>query len=546
MPTVPGYETPDVNVRPLAGVEERSIASPELFGAGARQMSETGRAFSEAGRNVTEIGIDIQRRENAAKLFTAESAALDEWMPVDQELRQTRGLNAIGSTKKATEAWAKIEEKYAGTLDNDVQRQLFKRSTGDMRRRSLNSISQHEAEQQFTAVADGAKASAINETNFAAAHANDPALVMQAKQRGADRIDAGSKLLGDAPETAEAKRADYLTNFHKQIIQSLVGPSPDAAKAYFDANKEEIAGMDRESVENLLKTGAIRKTSQDTADYVMGKGMSEAEGIAYVRSKYSGEEEEQGVIEVKTRFHEGQAARENSQKNAADQAFQIYAKAGRLSAIPAATWNAMDGQVQLSLKKQAQLDAQEKDAVTNWDRYYQLRTIAKADPDFFKDYDLRKDFGQLGKAQRESLIDLQSKASDPKKIASVRSLDSQIAASMAGQLSGDDAKIAEDKIREAINAEQQRTDKEMNETERQKFIDRMLMQGEVLSGHFYMNDPNKRVYQVSELERKQFQAFIPNAQRQQIISALKAKGRPVTEDSIIDLYESTKRRGAIK
>ena len=69
--------------------------------------------------------------------------------------------------------------------------------------------------------------------------------------------------------------------------------------------------------------------------------------------------------------------------------------------------------------------------------------------------------------------------------------------------------------------------------EKQKIIDRLLIQGEVKGGFFM--DPDKRFFEVEEGDEF-FIDDIPQEEKAQIVEALKAKGLPVTQDAINALY----------
>lgn len=546
MPTVPEYGNgaPTQTLRPLADNREQSIASPELLSAGARQLGNLAQGAVQAGSQITDIAIDMQRRDNANKVFTAETGIGSEFAPFDAQIRQRRGANAKGTTQEVTQWWDDAEKRYGDTLDNDAQRALFQHSVSQLRQRAVLSTSQHEAEQGFEAVAQSSAASAQNEIDFSAAHITEPdgdVLAQQAKQRGLERVRAASNLNGDLPETAAAKESSYLTNFHKQNIQALVDSDPTRAQAYYDANKGEIAGSEQDTVEKALKTGGIKKVAQDAATAMTAMGMSEAEGLDHIREKYSGDEQEAVSLEWRQRWAQNRQAREATQSDNADQAFKIYAQTGRISAIPSDVWNGLDGKVQIALKDKAKADVEGRAVKTDFGTYYQLYQQGIQDPSGFAKVDLRKYVSTISEADLKSLATLQSKANKPDELKDVSTLQEQLstAHNTLGWGSSDEKKKGafDNAVRNALDAEQVRQGKQLNYAERQKLIDRMVIDGKIQgSGVFY--DTRGKFYEFQGTEdAAKFVPSIPTTERAKIEGALRRRNLPVTDDAVMNLYK---------
>lgn len=550
---VPVYDAPQVEARPLPGVRQDSVASPSLLNAPAAAMERGGKQLVAAGQDIAKIAGNMADRENADALFRAENAIKTEYIAFEQQARESRrGAAAKDLTKDAADWWDRQGATHADNLSNPVQKRLFSQQVAKLRTQSMDGMSAYEAEQRRISLGESASASIASSINMAASQVNTPTerpAIMGAKDDINKRIDILAKVNGWSPEMVEAKRAESLTNLHMQVLQNMVNSDPSRAKAYFEANKAEINGANHDAIQALYKTGAAKEKAQKTSDELTNKGVSEAEGLAWIRSNLKGEEQEQASLEWKTRHAEITQARERTQRDAADQAYGIYARTGRFSAIPADVLNKLDGRVLLALKKDAQGAAEGKMPKTDWDKYYALRANMKADPRKYAmgSYDLRGDFSYLGAPERKELMKLQEDLADPEKISELQNVDGQISATLKPLgLKPADAAQAENAIRGAIDAEAKNRGAKLKPEERQKVIDRMVIDGEVLSGKWYMNDPNKRYYQLTPAERKAFKARIPDAQSKQIIEALRAKGRPVTDEAIIDLYNETKRRGGIK
>lgn len=578
MPKIPVYGVQQEQLRPLPGVRQESIASPGLLDAGATEQLRSGQSLIAAGTEIGKVAEQMQERRNAEKIFGAETALKTDYLAFQQQSLMRRGANAEGVTQDAAKWWEENAKLHADNLENPVQRQLFMMQATKLREGSLNTFSHHEAQQTYVANEEAATSSIVSSINLAAAEAGNapvmeprkvdvsqdaptittnpdgtpnattaPVSVTVSKQPFdvesykkdiVNRTDVLAQLNGWKPEKRDAYLNDKLTQFHSQIIQNRVDKDPEGARAYFEDNKPEIDGSQHDKIEKVLKLGGVRQVAQAFADEVQASGMSEVEAIKAAREKFSGEQEDHAVLEIKTRFHEQDVSRELAQKKAGDTAWDIFAKTKNINAVPAEVMNAMDGKVRLALEAEAQALAAGKNIKTDPSVYYELRKMAVSDPDKFQQLDLRQYFSKLDEGDREKFIDLQH----PAKIKEAATLDAQLS-NMHDQMgwgaSDKDKKGNFDRVvTNAIQEEQRRKGKELTQEERQKVIDRMVIDGEVLSGHWYQNDPNKKLFEVYGTEdAARFAPKVPDDDRKKIEAALKRAGKPVTDAEVTRLYK---------
>jgi hypothetical protein len=209
----------------------------------------------------------------------------------------------------------------------------------------------------------------------------------------------------------------------------------------------------------------------------------------------------------------------------------------------------MDPKQWVSLKDKAMADAEAKlgkgdGYAKNSDikLYTELRQQAMNDPKAFGEINMLQHASKLNKTNYEALLDIQSsiKKGDTGKVAEVRSLDTQISASIAS-LNFDTEKksVFKDRVSAEIDNLQQGTGKKLNADERQKVIDKFLIQGEVESGSFFKPDKNRRYYEVAGTpDAGMFSVSeIPKAERQKIEASLTRNGIKVTEAEVLRLYK---------
>lgn len=566
MPSVPVYDSPQVETRALPGVRQSSVASPSLFGAAAEQQVATGRAMMQAGEQVSAIAVKIQERENADMLFRAETALKDGYLKHEASIRERKGQNAWGATAETEQWFAEQEKQHTETLGNDVQRNLFRQQITRMRQSAMGSISAYESGERQRSLEESAQASIVGSINQAAAVAAEGLAGVAPPTTTADggtvvpgaptaagnpiagiksdilkRVQVIANLNGWSPERRDAEEAKHLTNLHKQVIQSLVDKDPARAREYFDANKAEINGTEHDVIGKVLKVGGQKVLAQTFADEVDASGMSEAEAVAAARKKYSGEDEEAVVSEVKIRFAETQGARERAQRDASDTAWGVYARTGRVSAIPANVLASLDGRDLAALKDHARIRAEGRAVKTDFGTYYDLRQMAVNDPESFRKVDLRRYTSKLSGGDLQEFAKLQT--GKPTEVKDAATLVQQLSTTydtLGWGSSQREQKGAFDRaVTDAINAEQKTRGKALSYDERQAIIDRMAIEGDVNGG---WPGGGRRFYEVQgKPEAAKFAPEIPAGEKQQLVDRFtKRKGRAPSKDEINQIYKQWK------
>lgn len=544
MPRVPAADSAQVAPGGMPGVQQSSVVTPGLLAAPHEAFGRNAQAVMKGGQELTANALAMQERENADKIFQAETEIKDAYLKFEAQARERRGEAAKGLTVDTDKWWLESRDKYRETLENDAQRRIFDQSVAKLSLASRSSMSEYEGVQRRESLRASATASINTSINFAAANANDPQAINIARNDITKRAAALSALDGKGEEWGKEFAAEKLTQLHTNVIQNLVDVNPAAAREYYTKFKSEINGTAHDQVDKMLKTGGIKSTSQKFADSVIAEGIDEPTALKRARETFDGEEETAVVQEIKTRFAERAQIRERDQRTAADTAWGIFARAGRINAIPTNVLDAMDGKDLAALKKHAlEVAGVEKLPKTDWNRYYELRQMATSDPQAFQKLDLRREFGSLGKSEREGLIDLQAKVKDPKEVKNAATLDAQLS-NMHDQLgwgSSDKEKkgVFDRVVMDAIDAEQRARGKELNYQERQQLIDRMIVEGKVVGSRpRFLPDRGGRFYEFANTpDAEKFEPKINDTDRATITSRFeKRHGRKPTDAEITDTY----------
>ena len=337
-----------------------------------------------AGDDALQIAARMQQREDADLLFRATTAVQDEYLTFQQEARARRGTDAYGLSEDTKAWWGEAAKRHGEGLKTDLQRRAFGEQVARLRMSSVSQMGAYEAAERHSSLESSAKAAVASSINMAAASPNDPVLLAEQQTAIQDRVAVLSDLNGWTPEETSAELARYTTQFHKGVIGAQVDTNPRAAKAYYEAHKDEIDGAERAQIEKTLEIGNLKVRTQEIADKVMDQGKSLTESLDFVRQNYEGEEEAAAVTEIKMRFNEREAAKTQMQRDAGEEAWRILNETGDPNSVPARVQNAMDPQAWATVKEHFQRRIETgADVENNYAEFDRQVAMAANDPKAF-------------------------------------------------------------------------------------------------------------------------------------------------------------------
>lgn len=544
MPSVPGlpqYSGLQVEARALKGGQQESIISPEMLNAGAREQMRLGGSLQQAGGGLSAIAGKMQEQDNLQKVQSADALYKEKLQDFETDVKTNRVGVAADGISKDFEEWHQktLGELSSKNLGNDAQRATFGTLANKNRLMARGGFADFELGEKRKVQKAAFSASLQTERDMGAL-APTEGLALDRKLNIVKNIHAFSAAQQLPDEQRQALISGELAGFHAARITSIVDKNPAGAMAYYTANQGEILDVKtRAQLEGVLKVGGLKIIAQNFADQVDATGLGEAEALKAARSKFKGEEEEAIVHEIKTRFGEQSQARERGQKTASDAAWQAFSKRGRLGDIPAATLAAMDGRDLGAIKTHAQSLVEGRQAKTDPNVYYDLRKLAAGEPAVFQSLDLRRHLDKLSPADFREFAKLQTDTKGLKDAATLDAQLSQVHNELGWKGSDREKKGAFDKrVTDAVNDEQQRRGKQLDYTERRKLIERMALDGEVLSGAWYKPDTDRKFYEVAgTADAANFAPSIPKTERLKIEDSIRRAGKPVTPAEVLRLFK---------
>lgn len=492
-------------------------------------LQELGAGLMTVGAVATRAATEQRERENIESVFRAETAVRDEYLQFEQAARERRGQNALGVTDEAAKWWEERLKKAQKDLVNPEQQSTFDRLMTPVRQQAMQAVSRHEADERRVSLVESAQASIATSIDLAAAHSDDPAALIEGKVEIRRRLAVVAQLNGYTPERREFEERVVLTRLHTQVINEIADLEPEFAQAYLAANRDEINGPERVALEKLVSTSTTVAQAQNATDTLMAAGMSRAQTLAEARKRYSGAEEDEVVRRLNARFSELDAARAAGERQTADQAWDLFARGG-LTSIPPSTLARLDGRTLQALKREEQRRAAGADIITNPDRYAELRTMAATDPNAFRALDLRQEFGQLAEAERRALLSMQIQLKKPDTSMDVASLERQLGNAKDLAKITDKAKQGQfdTAVTNQIQAEAKAAGRQLNYEERQRVIDRMLIENDEWGR-------NRRLYQLPA--GSDINPVIPDDERRAIERALRSRGKAVTDAEVMRVFK---------
>lgn len=253
MPRVPVAEQ-RVQAEALSPAAQSSVISPELQGAGARQQVQLGQSLGNAADAGFAILQRQKERDDATEIFNGEAAMRAKAIQFESDTKKARRADqAKGVTGDADKWWQKQTDQALETVTDPRRRRLLAQSFTRMRLQSLDNFQAYEDHQGDVAHDASWKASkALLISDGAADPKRVPDTIQQIKQKNA--YYAAFKGLG--ADVKDALDLEDTTRLHTEVLQQMVRRDPTAAKAYFEANKGQIAGTSYDTITKAVDTAS--------------------------------------------------------------------------------------------------------------------------------------------------------------------------------------------------------------------------------------------------------------------------------------------------
>ena len=481
MPQVPQYDGPQLARAPLRTPTARPL-----------DVSSGTRAIGQGLANLGE-GIDrYQEREAQTEAYDVETRVTSDWLKWDSEARaQGRGENVDAYQKSATDWWNTAAETYGKDLSPRA-RALIGRSLQQKRVQAEASVLGFTSAERERHADEVANADIATTIQFGVTNGD----IATTKDQVREKVAVVGARKGWTTEQVQARVAGYVSDMHMAQIDNL---SAEEGLAYFSNNIDEI---------DAGKQGAVRKSLERSVE-----------------------------IEAKQREADAEKAKREADEKLLDSAWGLFAQR---QAIPQSVIAALPGReaAQLMNATESRAAREVKGEVVRTDPTEYNRVML--DITEGRRVDLRPYSERFESADMDSLVKLQKDMATPAKVPEVATLTQQLKTFTTGF---NDAKIKAftDAVQTEISRQQQAKGRTLTFEERRAVMDAQYMEGEVLSGKWYLPDSNKRFYEVAPEDRDTWMPEISDSDRALVVEALQKVGIAApTEAQIVQRYKLVK------
>lgn len=547
MPRLQQYNGPQVREQALQPVYQREID----VSSGLQQASRALNQISEVAerRAIREVETEANR------IDTEISGGWLEWDA--QNRSKYQGQNISEYEVAARKWWSDARKTYGANLSPAVQRQIgpalerkHQQALGSVLGH-VNNIKERHADESAAAARSTAIAFGIDTGNPAGA---------AEEVRKITALQGARK--GWTTEQVQAANEKELGVLHLAYISTLAERDPEAAQAYFVANKKEIPGEVQVQVEKTLKGERDNMAATQFAAERAGKPFSEQLADA---ATIADPELRKKTL---TQMHNNQAlvrqARAEQEAAASDEAWQLLGQGRR---VPEVVLSRMNGRERVQLQDHLAAKAKaaasgtpvRTDAGVYLDLYDKIAGKEKVDLRYFTHVVALDDLKTLKRMQEADGPKQDSMTNDAQRVD----------AALAG-LGIDKKKNPEDAARVLMEVDKRvreaslaKGNKDLTPDEKQRIVDEVAMD-KVYRPRTGWFDPEQPAALLTPEEAEKAYvvvngrdvklASIPVDIRQRIAAALRATGHLVTNQNIATLYQQQlqaeaagrKQSGAVK
>ncbi len=507
MPKVPVYGGPQI---------ERQVPNTTRM-----QTPDVSSGLQAVARGLGEVseGFDkIALRDDQTKAFETEAQITQEWLKWDSQARQQfRGANVDGYEAAAQQWWTQSAETYGKDL-NPRAKALASRGLMGKQNQALGNVLQFTSTEKERHADEAANANIASTIQFGVTSGE----VASAANQVRGLVVAQGARKGWTTEQVQDATQRNLSNLHVAHLAKLAESNADDAQKYFTQNRGEINFAQQSKIEEAIKGEADNQFSRKFAADVAAKPLSEQ--LAEAGKITDPQRRDKALREVKLNHALVKEAQAQVESQASDNAWQMVGKGQRVPEMVLAQMNGNERvQLQDYLETRAERVASGAQVKTNPSDLASVYDLMRDDPAEFKklrmvaltNHIAPNDIEQIARIQRDML-----KPDREKDVAT----SSQLLGTYTGGWTPEKKAAFSSSFYDELDRFEKEKGRPANYKEKREIGDRLMLDGEVMSGKWYADDPNKKLYETTPDERQRFAPTISTGDRALIVKALQAEG----------------------
>lgn len=471
MATIPTYDGPQVRSNALSPVYQKEI-----------DVSSGLKTAGNALTGIADLADKAVRRDAETEANTVDNEITAGWLQWDAENRRKyQGQNVGEYEAKATEWWANAKTTYGANLSPLAQRAIGQ-TLGRKQTQALGGVAAHVNSEKERFADDQGEKAAQSAIEFGVDTGDTAGAASQVRKIAAER---GARKGWDTG-MVQAEQQRLLGTLHLTVVDRLAQTDATKAQAYYEANKGEIPATAQARVEQVLKGEGDNQFATQFAAKQATKPLGEQ--LAAAADIQDPQRREKTLLQIRNNHAMVKAAQQEQEQAASDTAWQMVGKGQR---VPERVLMQMNGkervQLQEHLVDRTRVLAAGTSVKTDWPTYIAAReALASPDPEVRKAVNLTALTTKVAPAQLEQLLDLKTKATDPKKAAEVATSEQQIGSftrsmDLKGEKVGQFQSAAYDLFNEHLKAK----GKEPTYDERQAILDNLVKDIVIKPGYIW-------------------------------------------------------------
>lgn len=317
MPTVPSYGDsayvgPRVATAPLQVSREQPKDYSTAFGAAeGRALQNVGKQVAQVGDRLGQITTELQIQENEFQVKKADVALSEGYRvlldgdgtPENPGYRSLKGEEATKALPVLNARLSELRKNVTENIQGTRAREMFSVYSAPKEQTAFGVAAAHSLQQGEVAkqAIDAARVdSAVS--SAATSYADPIALATHVSVAESAARSAIARKSQD-PEVLDRAAVVARTEAYKAaIVGAMKDGKLSEAQRLFDLHHTKMDGVVANEVAGVLNAGTDREKIQNAVDGIMAMGLGEEQAMQAVRENFSGQQEDEMITRIATRY----------------------------------------------------------------------------------------------------------------------------------------------------------------------------------------------------------------------------------------------------
>lgn len=317
MPTVPSYGDsayvgPRVATAPLQVSREQPKDYSTAFGAAeGRALQGVGKQVAQVGDRLGQITTELQIQENEFQVKKADVALSEGYRilldgdgtPENPGYRSLKGEEATKALPVLNARLSELRKNVTENIQGTRAREMFSAYSAPKEQTAFGVAAAHSVAQQEVAKQAIDAARVDSAVSSAATSYADPIALATHVSIAESAARSAIERKSQHPEVVDRAVVVARTGVYKAaIVGAMKDGKLSEAQRLFDLHHKEMDGVVANEVAGVLNAGTDREKIQNAVDGIMAMGLGEEQAMQAARENFSGQQEDEIVTRIATRY----------------------------------------------------------------------------------------------------------------------------------------------------------------------------------------------------------------------------------------------------